>query len=222
MRFILFSVAAFHSNRAQNRSRNVNFYPFHIGDYQSHTSFLTPIEDISYRRCLDHYYLHESPLPDDIDELLRMLRLNDAAALQYVLNKFFTLQDGCWVNKRADRELEAYLMKSKKASESAKMRWHSEGNANAMRTHSEGNATNTNTNTKTITKFIKPSVDDVREYAKEIGFYVNPDHFIDYYEARGWKMSGNQPVKDWKACLRTWKRNQKTSSSDVTVPEVII
>ena len=201
----------------------MNFYPFHIGDYQSHTSFLSPIEDITYRRCLDYYYLHESPLPNDLDELLRMLRLNDAEALEYVLNKFFTLQDGRWFNKRADREIAAYLAKSKKASDSAKMRWHSEGNANAMRTQCEGNATNTNTNTKTNTRFIRPSVDEVREYGKEIRFNVNPEHFIDYYEARGWKIAGNQPMKDWKACLRTWKRNRKpTMSDDVYVPEIII
>lgn len=200
----------------------MNFYPFHIGDYQSHTSFLTPIEDLSYRRCLDFYYLHESPLPGEIDELLRMLRLNDAAALKYVLDKFFTLQDGGWVNKRADREIKAYLAKSKKASESAKMRWDSERNAIAMRTQCDGNATKTKTNTKTNistninTKFVKPSVEEVRKYSQEIEFAVNPEYFLDYYEARGWMISGVR-VKDWKACLRTWKRNKKQDEATPTM-----
>ena len=40
----------------------MNYYPFHIGDYASHTRHLTLMEDLAYRRLLDLYYLHERPL----------------------------------------------------------------------------------------------------------------------------------------------------------------
>ena len=40
----------------------MHYYQFHIGDYKSHTHHLTPMEDLAFRRLLDHYYLHEVPI----------------------------------------------------------------------------------------------------------------------------------------------------------------
>ena len=34
---------------------------------------------------------------------------------------------------------------------------------------------------------------------------MNPERFIDFYASKGWKV-GNQPMKDWKACVRTWEQ----------------
>lgn len=56
------------------------------------------------------------------------------------------------------------------------------------------------------TKFKKPTASDVSEYATSIGFALNGQHFVDYYESKGWVV-GRSPMKDWKACVRTWKRN---------------
>ena len=33
------------------------------------------------------------------------------------------------------------------------------------------------------------------------------EQFIDYYDANGWKV-GKNPMKDWKASIRTWERNK--------------
>ena len=191
----------------------MNFYPFHIGDFKSHTDHLSPIEDIAYRRLLDYYYLHEKPLPDDAEFLSKRIRLGDIQAIEYVLAEFFTLNGESWHNSRADTEIYKYREKSSKARESANKRWQSGSNANAMRTHSEGNATNTNTNTITNTKtntkgFIRPKPNEVEEYAQQIGFSLDGNHFCDYYEARGWQLNTG-PMKDWKAAVRTWKRNSK-------------
>ena len=70
---------------------------------------------------------------------------------------------------------------------------------------------NTNTiNSKSIykkTKFIRPTYDEVDMYAKEIGFLnLDSGKFIDHYESNGW-LVGKNPMKDWKAAIRTWKRN---------------
>ena len=56
------------------------------------------------------------------------------------------------------------------------------------------------------TRFIPPSVDEVREYCDERGNDIDAQHFVDYYTARGWRLK-NTPVKDWKACVRTWEKN---------------
>ena len=57
-------------------------------------------------------------------------------------------------------------------------------------------------------KFVKPTPKEVNDYAKEIEFKLDGDYFCDWNEARGWLVSKN-PMKDWKAAIRTWKRNAK-------------
>ena len=42
----------------------MNYYPFHIGDYISHTSHLSDLEDLAYRRMIDLYYQTEEPFAD--------------------------------------------------------------------------------------------------------------------------------------------------------------
>ncbi len=56
-------------------------------------------------------------------------------------------------------------------------------------------------------RFSKPTVDDVRAYCTERRNSIDPAYFVDYYEARGWKV-GNSPMKDWKAAVRTWERKE--------------
>jgi hypothetical protein len=63
-------------------------------------------------------------------------------------------------------------------------------------------------NHKQITKFSRPKPNEVEEYAQQIGFSLDGNHFCDYYEARGWQLNTG-PMKDWKAAVRTWKRNRK-------------
>lgn len=54
-------------------------------------------------------------------------------------------------------------------------------------------------------RFTPPTVDEVRAYCMERRNGVDPEAFIDFYASKGWRV-GNQPMKDWKACVRTWER----------------
>ena len=74
--------------------------------------------------------------------------------------------------------------------------------------------TNTNTNTKTRTntntkesekrtRFTAPTVDEVEAYAKEKGYTISAQRFVDYYASKGWVV-GKSPMKDWKAAVRGW------------------
>ena len=60
-------------------------------------------------------------------------------------------------------------------------------------------------------RFQKPTVDDVRAYCAERHNAVDPYQFFDFYEAKGWKV-GSQPMKDWKACVRTWEKRETARS----------
>lgn len=57
-------------------------------------------------------------------------------------------------------------------------------------------------------KFIKPTVEEVQSYIQEKGFTVNAQTFIDYYTSNGWRV-GKNPMKDWKAAVRTWQQKEK-------------
>lgn len=56
-------------------------------------------------------------------------------------------------------------------------------------------------------RFTPPTVSEVSDYCKERGNSVDPERFVDFYAAKGWKV-GNQPMKDWKAAVRTWERRE--------------
>lgn len=61
------------------------------------------------------------------------------------------------------------------------------------------------------TKFAPPSVDEVRGYCQERSNTIDPQAFVDYYAARGW-MLGKVKMKDWRAAVHTWEKNQKQST----------
>lgn len=60
---------------------------------------------------------------------------------------------------------------------------------------------------KTRKRFIKPTVDEVREYCQERGNTVDPEIFVNFYESKGWVV-GKSPMKDWKAAVRNWERSR--------------
>jgi uncharacterized protein YdaU (DUF1376 family) len=128
----------------------MHYYQFNIGDYQSHTAHLEPIEDLTYRRLLDWYYLHETPIPNDLIEISRQIRMRSHSdCIASVLQEYFEKTDDGWVHHRANKEIAKTGDKSKKASKSAKIRWDKIKDANALQTQSESNATH---NTLPITQ----------------------------------------------------------------------
>ena len=56
-------------------------------------------------------------------------------------------------------------------------------------------------------RFSPPTVEDVRAYCRERKNNIDPQRFVDYYQARGWKL-GKESMKDWKATVRTWERKE--------------
>lgn len=67
--------------------------------------------------------------------------------------------------------------------------------------------------------FVPPTLSEVKAYCQERvragNPAINPEQFLDFYEAKGW-MIGKNKVKDWKACVRTWEgriRQEKGGSS---------
>ena len=97
----------------------MHYFQFHIGDYKSHTHHLTVIEDIAYRRLLDHYYLHEAPIKQR--DIARQIGMRDhEQEVLSVLNEFFVSTEKGFINDRADRAIAEYHGKKEQASKAGK------------------------------------------------------------------------------------------------------
>ena len=69
-------------------------------------------------------------------------------------------------------------------------------------------------NNNKSSRFAPPSLDDVRNYCSERHNQVNPERFINFYEAKGW-MVGKNKMKDWKAAVRTWEQRDSEQAKPV-------
>lgn len=59
---------------------------------------------------------------------------------------------------------------------------------------------------KASSRFTPPTIHEVMAYCQERGGLVNPQQWYAYYSANGWRV-GRNPMKDWKAAVRTWESN---------------
>lgn len=131
--------------------------------------------------------------------------------------------------------LELRNSKSSKARDSALARWAnanaSNNDANALRTQCEGNAIkvkeskvkvkeNKVVQEKPQKRFSKPSLLELQTYCLERKNTVDTQRFFDYYESNGWKV-GKNPMKDWRASIRTWEKsdinNQKPQNGQQSI-----
>lgn len=60
-------------------------------------------------------------------------------------------------------------------------------------------------------KFKKPTIEEVKSYCLERKNKIDPQAFIDYYETVGWIIGKGKPMKNWRAAVRTWERNNNSS-----------
>lgn len=102
----------------------MNYYQHHIGDFNNATRHLSLVERAIYRDLLDMYYDTEKPIDaSNLERLARRLQCttqDQTAALKYILDEFFTLEDGVYINTRCEREIADYHGKRKQASEAGK------------------------------------------------------------------------------------------------------
>ena len=47
-------------------------------------------------------------------------------------------------------------------------------------------------------------------YCAQRGNSVDARRFIDFYESKGW-MVGSSPMRDWRAAVRGWERDERAS-----------
>ena len=187
----------------------MHYYKRNIGDYSIKAGKLTMLQHGAYTLIMDCCYDREQfPTREQAIEWTWAVSDEEIAAVEFVLSRFFTLEGEHYVQKRIAEELGAYHDRAaiNKKNRAKGSRTGDESSTNGDK-RSPNHKPLTN-NHKQITKFIRPKPNEVEDYAQQIGFSLDGNHFCDYYEARGWQLNTG-PMKDWKAAVRTWKRNRK-------------
>lgn len=84
----------------------MNYYERHLGDYARDTAHLSIMEHGAYTLLLDRYYSSEHGIPaDQAHRLARARTREEKQAVDTVLDEFFMLVDGIWINDRCEEEL---------------------------------------------------------------------------------------------------------------------
>lgn len=195
----------------------MNFYPFHIGDYLSHTSHLSDAEDLAYRRMLDLYYQTEQPF-SDAQYVARRVR-SDIETVHILLEEFFVERADGWHHLRCDEEIAKYHARAENARKANETRW---SRATSLKSDPDQILTKnqeprTNISTTDVVDNLetkKPkratqlpdefrSKDEHATLASNLRVDLAAEmvKFADYHRARG------STMKDWDAALRTWIRN---------------
>ena len=63
--------------------------------------------------------------------------------------------------------------------------------------------------TKERERFVPPTVDEVAAYCRERSNGIDPEAFVAYYAAQGWKLKSGQAMQDWKSAIITWEKRAK-------------
>ena len=96
----------------------MNYYEHHLGDYAKDTAHLSMLEHGAYRLLLDRYYSTEAGIPaDQAHRVTRARTREEKQAVDTVLNEFFRIVDGIWINQRAEEEIEKFSAKQPRAEE---------------------------------------------------------------------------------------------------------
>jgi hypothetical protein len=62
-------------------------------------------------------------------------------------------------------------------------------------------------------RFAPPSLAELKKFIHDRKSPIDPQRFLDFYTSKGWRI-GSQPMKDWKAAVRTWERREGWAPTD--------
>ena len=65
---------------------------------------------------------------------------------------------------------------------------------------------------KTVSRFTPPTYEEVDLYCQERNNSIDCEKFVDFYTSKNW-MVGKTKMKDWRACVRTWEKSEKSNGS---------
>ena len=120
----------------------------------------------------------------------------------------FKNEDGYFFNERMFNESIRRSKYTESRRKNAYAKHMKEHMGNHMGTETETETINDNVINKKnkVSKNLKPTLDEVRQYCAERNRGVDAEKFFNYYESNGWKV-GKNSMKNWKAAVHTWEKN---------------
>ena len=203
------------------------YFPIYLTDYVSDSRKLTMLQRGALIDLSVLYFQEDLKINYTKEQIYRLVfafSKEEQEAVDFILNNYFTQSENkpmgfYWVSNRLNQLGDKILKRLNSSRENGKKG----GRGNKKENKPMGlnplnpdqnldenilNETKLNeTKHKPKSKlFIKPTIDEIKDYCLERKNNVNAESFSNYYEARGWKLKGIQ-MKDWKACVRTWEGN---------------
>lgn len=215
------------------------YFQFYPDDYLSSPGVTTCdlIDEGIYVRLLAYSWKHDGcQLPYDMKYLRRLCKGARSERIESVINRHFekveTIPGKFFIrNFRIYTEFSKACGVSGKRSYAANVRWNKEtGDATALQVDMQKGMQNDAIPDiryqipeepkiivdKPIRKtFEVPAVGEVEAYCRlERGNSVDAEKFVAFYESNGWRV-GKNPMKDWRAAVRTWEKNTITPKAAV-------
>lgn len=64
-------------------------------------------------------------------------------------------------------------------------------------------------------QFVPPTLEEVKKYFLERKTKIDPETFHAHYKTNGWRQASGLPIIDWKSCVTTWEKRQRSSNPSV-------
>ena len=197
------------------------YFPLYPKDFLGATGRLTAEKFGIYTRLLFASWIE--PLKNDQKELKILTGTSHKKTLE-ILERFFVLKDGVWVNERLERErvkaVKKHEIRVEKATKAAEARWNATSNApsnaqaypQAMPTQNSEPITHNKEPIKREKRkrFTPPLYVDVvkqmmtgKNALSQSKAETEAQKFIDFYTSKGWMVGKNKMVS-WQASVGTW------------------
>ena len=174
------------------------------------------------------YCWREGWIPSDSSAIAQLCGCHDLAIVE-PCKKLFQVDEtdpSKMTHKRLNEEKikqdEHRKERSISGKKGAKTRWNkgsrtkvsqndSSANSSAIKEPIAKNSSSTSTSSSTSSsKFIIPTIDEVKIHIQSVSANVDPVKFHSYYESNGW-MVGKNKMKSWKAAVTSWNKNSSPS-----------
>jgi len=201
-------------------------FQFYPNDWLSSSAvtLMTPEQEGAYIRLLCYDWASDG-IPDDDTTLAALSRLGEGwfKGGSTVVRKCFNQhpeKPGFLTNARLQSEREKQHAWREKSREGGIKSAESRSKKGSRVVQPKVNRTvepNANSSSSfSSSKFSRPSLSEVAEYSATLSPpFTGSGKFFDYYESNGWKV-GRNSMKDWKAAVRKWHRDQPPTSRPIS------
>jgi uncharacterized protein YdaU (DUF1376 family) len=222
------------------------YYKKNIGDYHKKAGRLSMLQHGAYTLLIDSCYDREVfPTLEDAIDWTWASTSEELDAVEFVLKRFFTLEDGLYVQNHIKEDLDKYHENSATnkriaIEREAKRRKNSTKRAQFVNEPTPNQEPLTkepltklkdmspsapvNQEKKVSKQFIKPTPEELVAHFESKGSNSNEaENFFNFYESKGW-LVGKTKMKVWRASATLWisKNNNKAGFGQQTKSDMLL